>query len=404
MWLMVFLGCANNIRNLYEQEKAAVLAEPAALGANWEPELRVRLSDPALEVLSKAALSSGLLEADQKIAWQGPMGVEAQLSPHLVVKSLNLKASAACDACLDLTASLSGTGAWKLGSLKGEIPISLDLGGTVSFDVKKGDEAFMVSGRLRDVKQVKLKSDSVGDLDIAKPIQSWAKDLADSVPAFEIGEFGGEGVPLRALRLKTVDGALAVEAVTDVAGGGPLAASSGALSQGWELSISQKTALALMRREAFEAGIIDFDVAVDPRYLEIEGDQFKMGLRLWRLTRSGWWREYEVSGSISVLPRTVRLVPSGAKEGDKSKGAGVADPLALLAEGKILSVVEDGLAQTLPAGSSTDIAGQALSLRAQKVKGSRSALFVSGELSLGAPAPEEDPQEPTKKRGGRKDR
>ncbi len=386
MWLMVFLGCSNNIKNLYEQEKAAVLAAPAPLGATWQPELRVRLSDAALEVLSQAALSSGLLAADDEIRWEGPLGVDAELTPKLEVKGLKLAASKACEACLDLTASLSGTGKWKLGGLKGEVPLALDIGGTVSFEVKKVDDAFQVSGRLRDVSQVKLKTDTIGELDIAKPIQRWGKDLSEQVPPFELGEFGSEGVPLRALRLTTINGALAVEAVTDVAGGGPLTGPAPALSEGWELAISQKTALALMRREAFKAGIIDFDVAADPRYLDINGTVFTMGVRLWRLTRSGWWRDYEVTGNIEVLPRSVRLVPKLAKEGDKSKGAGVADPISLLAEGKILEVVEDGLAQTLPAGESTDIGGQAISLRASSVKGMGGALVISGAMVLGKDA------------------
>lgn len=383
MLLLVFLGCANNIQTLYEQEKAAVLAAPAALGASWDPELRVRLSDPALEVLSQAALESGLLKAEDKIRWEGPLGVEAELSPKLEVKSLELRASKECDACLDLSASLTGTGNWKVGSLKGEVPLSLDIGGVVAFEVKKVDSSFQVTGKLKNVSQVKIKTTTVGDLDIAKPIQSWGKELSDHVPPFDLGEFGGDEVPLRALRLATVGGALAVEAVTDVAGGGPLTGPAPALKDGWELAISQKTALALMRRAAFEEGVIDYDVAADPRYLDVNGTMFTMGVRLWRLTSRGWWRDYEVTGNIDILPRSVRLVPKQAREGDKSEGAGVADPLALLAEGKILEVVEEGLEQTLPSGQSTDIGGQSLELRASSVKGMGGALVMSGSMKLG---------------------
>ena len=51
MWLLVFLGCANNISALYEQEKAMVMASPPPLGKNWDSEFRLRFSDQALQTL-----------------------------------------------------------------------------------------------------------------------------------------------------------------------------------------------------------------------------------------------------------------------------------------------------------------------------------------------------------------
>lgn len=391
MWLLAILACANNIRAQYQAEKELALAAPPALSGQWDPELRIRLSDDALGTLASAALSSGLLSADKKITWEGPLGVSAELSPKVEVESLTLSSSKACDACLDLVADLEGTGPWKVGRLKGEVPLSLELDGTLSFEVRKQDGAFLVSGRLRDIRHVKVKNTTVGDLDIARPIQGWGETLAGRTPPFDLGEFGGEGVPLRALRLATVGGTLAVEAVTDVGGGGPLTGKPGKLEQGWELSISQATALALMRREAFDTGVIAFDVAADPRSLELEGTVFTMGLRLWRLTSHGWWRDYTVTGQIEVLPETVRLVPKVVKEGDKSRGAGVADPLALLAEGKILDVVEDGLRQTLPSGESTGIGDQQLNLKASSVRGISGSMIVGGALTIGSAPPDSVP-------------
>lgn len=391
MWLLAILACANNIREQYQAEKELALAAPPALGAHWDPELRIRLSDDALGTLASAALSTGLLSAEKKITWEGPLGVDAELTPKVQVKGLTLTSSKVCDACLDLVADLEGTGPWKLGKLKGEVPLSLELDGTVSFDVRKQGGAFLVSGRVKDIRHVKVKSTTVGDLDIARPIEGWGEALASRTPPFDLGEFGGDGVPLRALRLTNVGGALAVEAVTDVGGGGPLSGKAAKLEQGWELAISQATALALMRREAFNTGVIAYDVAADPRSLELNGTVFTMGVRLWRLTSRGWWRDYEVTGQIEVLPETVRLVPKVVKEGDKSRGAGVADPLALLAEGKILDVVEDGLRQTLPSGESTGIGDQQLQLKAASVRGMGGSMVVGGALTIGAPSPETTP-------------
>lgn len=406
MWSLVFLGCANNITALYEAEKAAVMAAPAALGKSWDPEVRMRFSDKALQSLAETAVEGGLLKAEDTIEFKGPMGVNAELSPTVEVKGVQIGASKACDACLDLSIDMDGNGRWKISRVGGEIPISLTVSAVLGFDVAQQDGVYTVSGRLKDVKSVKVKSESVGDVDVAKLLKGWTEDLAARVPPFTVASFGGEDLPLRAFRLATSNGALAIEGVTNVAGGGPLAAPSHALDDGWELAISETTALALMRRAAFEAGVLSYDVAADPRSLELNGSVFTLGVRLWRLTRSGWWRDYTVTGQVEVSPRAIKLVPKVAKEGEKSPGAGAADPLALLAEGAILGAVEDGLAQSLPTKQSTTLGDKKVTARATSVKGMGGALVVRGDVRVGE---DDDDEEKAgsgegRTRGGRKQR
>ena len=83
--------------------------------------------------------------------------------------------------------------------------------------------------------------------------------------------------------------------------------------------------------------------------------------------------------------RAIKLVPKVAKEGEKSPGAGAADPLSLLAEGAILSAVEDGLAQTLPTSTSSTLGDKKVTARATSVKGMGGALVVRGEIRVGEP-------------------
>ena len=64
MWLIVFLACANNIKALYEAEKSQVMAAPPPVGNNWEPEMRLRFSDQALQALAETAVDGGLLKAE----------------------------------------------------------------------------------------------------------------------------------------------------------------------------------------------------------------------------------------------------------------------------------------------------------------------------------------------------
>lgn len=383
MWLIVFLACANNIQALYDAEKTQVMAAPPPIGNSWEPEMRLRFSDQALQALAETAVDGGLLKAEDKITFKGPLGVEAELAPDVAVKGIKIGASTSCEACLDLGIDLDGKGKWKVSSLKGEVPISLNVKAVLGFDVKKEGETYTVTGRLKDVGSVKVKTELAGDVDLAKPLQGWTESLAKKIPPMEITSFGGEDLPLRAFRLTTTSGALTMEAVSDVAGGGPVKVPAKPLSQGWEMSISTATALAMMRRAAFEAGVIDYDVAADPRALELQGTVFTMGVRLWRLTRSGWWRDYNITGQIEVAERGIKLVPKVAKEGEKSQGAGIADPLALLAEGAILDAVSDGLAQTLPSSESTTLGDKSVTARVTTVRGMASSLIVSGDLEIG---------------------
>lgn len=383
MWLLVVLGCANNIKTLYENEKKAVMASPAALGKNWQPELRVRFGDGALSDISEVALKSGLLQADKKLSWEGPFGVTAELTPKLVVRDLKLNVAQGCDGCLKLAATLDGKGAWDVSGVTGEVPITLTVDGTIGFEVKQDDGAFTVTGRLKDFEHIKVKTGKASDLDLGGVLQSWAKDIAERTPEIELGTFGGDEMGLRALRIGSSGGALAIEAVTDVAGAKPLTGGNTPLQSDWDIAISESAALALMRRMAFEEGVIDYDVAADPRSLSVSGSRFTMGLRLWRLTSRGWWRDYTVTGDFKVTNNKIKLVPAEVKEGEKSAGAGLADPLALLAEGAILDAVAGGLAESFPSGEGTEVGGQKVQARATAILGMGSALVVRGDLDVG---------------------
>ncbi|MEC7946562.1 MAG: hypothetical protein VX265_03280, partial [Myxococcota bacterium] len=155
----------------------------------------------------------------------------------------------------------------------------------------------------------------------------------------------------------------------------------------------------LMRRMAFEAGPQELDVAIDPRALAVDGDRFTLALRLWRLKGAGWWRDYTVEGRMGVQRGALRMVGRDAREGEKSRGAGLADPIALLAEGRILDAVGDGVDQSLPAAQTIDVKGVRLAARLDTAQGDASALAVAGTLQISAAGTR--PREG--RRGGRPD-
>lgn len=384
MWLLMLLSCANGIYKLYEQEKAAVLAEPAPLGSSWAPELRLRISDPALDDMASAAIAAGLLALDEKFEADGPLGVKAEIAPKLEVTSLNLGAGKDCEACLSLKAALEGEAKWKVGSLKGTVPFSADLKGNLSFTLKQDGEAWKVTGKVTDIQKIKVSVGKISELDLGSVLDRWANDITDHLKPLELGRFGGEALPLRAMRFAVRGGALTLEAVTDVAGGKAIEADASELKSGWEMAISTQTALAMARREAFKMGAIAYDVAVDPRELKVKGDRFTLDLRLWKLASRGWWRDYEVAGAFHITPKRIKITPSDAKEGEKSDGAGIADPIALLAEGKILEAVEDGLLQSMPGGDTVSAGGLEFQVAAKEINGRANLLVVRGTLDASA--------------------
>lgn len=380
MLLWILLSCAA-IPRAWQQEKTTVLAPPPPLAERWEPELRLQLSDAALQTLADGAVSGGLLAADTTLKVDGPLGLSASLRPEASVKGIKVKAGD-CQGCVDLDISLAGQGVFQVAKLTGDLPFNARLQGTLAFTVTRADSAWAITGQLTDLRGLKVSADRVGQVEVGAALKGWVDAALSRAPAVKLGEIGGLELPLRAARVATRGGALTVEAASDVAGGAPLGAAEPAPDQGWTLSVSQQTALALLRRAAFLKGPIAFDVAVDPRKLSVEGDDFTLDLRLWRLKRPGWWREYQVTGSAAVVKERLKLRPKEAVEGEKSQGAGLADPLALLAEGRILDAVEQGVAQSFPAGKDAKLGEAKLSAAATGVEGRPGALLIRGELTV----------------------
>ena len=85
---------------------------------------------------------------------------------------------------------------------------------------------------------------------------------------------------------------------------------------------------------------------------------------------------------MRVRGRKIELEADRAYEGDKSRGAGLADPIALLAEGLILDAVVDGLKQAVPGSRSTAIGDRTLKAVTREIKGQGEELVLTGELTL----------------------
>lgn len=380
--LLLLAGCAGNIKALYEEERALVMADPPPVGENWAPELRLRLSEAALQELAEVAVAEGLLAYDEVIEVKNPLGVKVEVKPKASVKKLTVAVGKDCGGCLELDARLAGKARWSAAGNSGRIPFTAKVKGTVAFELEETRKGWSIQGRLVELQKVKLESELVGKLDVTSILGDWTREALEEVPPLELGRIGGDDLPLRAARITGGDGAIELQALTQVSGGQAVPPLRSALSEGWDVHIHEATALALARREAFALGTVDYDIALDPRRLDLDAERFTMELRLWRLSGAGWWREYTVQGDVSVGKRKIRLAPTEATEGEKSKGAGLADPLALLVEGRILEAVSDGMRQALPGGAAAKVGDRKLLTKVSEVAGEGELIRLSGAVEL----------------------
>lgn len=372
------LACAGGIQALYEDEKAAAMKSLSAPG-DWSPDIRVRLSQDSLDDLVQVAVDEGLLDWKQTVNLQLPLGVEAKVKPSASVDSLELSPSSACEGCLGLKARLDGRAAWSAAGASGSVPFTARVGGTVSFELDKQPAGWALSGRVREVDQVQVGSAAIGNIDATSVLGGWISQALEQVEPVELGTFGGSELPLAGARLATSSGDLEVQLLSDLPDRQPVAPAT-KLRGAWELRIGTATLLGLARREAFETGPIAYDVAAIPTSLVINPGGFTLGLRLWKLEGNGWWRDYTVTGTVAASGGRLKLEPTGAEEGEKSQGAGLADPIALLAEGQILAAVEDGVRQSLPAGTAVQVGSRSVQARVSRVRGAMDHLVVMGTL------------------------
>ncbi len=377
--LVLLLSCASGIQSLYDDERAAALATAGPPADAWEPDVRVRVATDALDDLVQLAVDEGLGAWSKTLPLEGPAGLSARVDPKAHIQSLSLAPSDQCEGCLTIDARAKGQARWTAGGRTGSLPVSARVGATVSFDVERQADAWGVRGRLRDIDKVRVGSASIGALDASALLGDWVADALADVPDVDLGSFGGPDLPLSAARLSTATGHLELLLLTDLVDRAPVAAGK-ALRDDWEVRISTGSLLGLARRAAFEAGPLTYDVSPVPTSLSVGGSDLDLGLRLWRLKGSGWWRDYQVDGDISVSGGALRIHADTATEGDKSKGAGVADPLALLVEGQILEAVVDGMQQTIPANKAIAIADARVQARLEKVSGMGDVLIARGTL------------------------
>jgi len=382
MLLLLVLACTPNIPTLYEVERAAALAPPPEPPSHWAPELRLRLSEAALGAAASEVMAAGLRSLDRTYRVDNPLGLPREARPAARITNLDVEVGEDCGGCLLLSGDLRGRAQWQAGPATGTLPFTARVHARMAFETSREETGWDVTGRVVEVGRVRVEAGKAQALELKPLVRGWLTEALAEAPPLQVGHLGGEALPLRALRVRGGNGAVELQALSDVSAGRPVAAAAVPPTAGWDLRMHPDTALALMRRAAFVAGPGALDVAVDPRRLVVEGGRFTLDLRVWRLKGAGWWRDYTVDGTARVRDGRLRFVGEHAEEGERSRGAGLADPIALLGEGRILQAVEHGLDHSIPARRRVEAGDVAFAARAETIAGDADALLLSGPLKV----------------------
>jgi hypothetical protein len=386
-WLWAF-GCGPSVLPQYEAARDAALADPGPPPANWTADAVLgvapdQVASTVAPFLDKYGKFKGKIQ-------QSMLGMTATAIPDLSLEDVKLAPSKTCDTCLLVDARVTGTVAWDALGQRGKVPVK----GRVKLDGKleatKVGDAFDCTLTPRDVQKLDLDMDGVDpnvQAVLDSKIMDWARSqLKEQIPPIPIGSFGGEGVPLRALRMiPTEGGGMQIRMLTRAKEPGKVDPKLAEPKAGFRLAIAPESVVGLARAASFAAGPQAHDVVPEPTSFSIDGDKFDLGLRVWRVSGSGWWRDYTVHGKVTAGKRNIELHPSGVEEGEKSKGAALADPLAYLGEGIILDAIEDAIDTSLPKihGSTADaFMGK---VKIQDVHGESGALIVDGDLTFATP-------------------
>lgn len=377
MLALVLFGCAAKIHELYDASRVYALQEAASPADDWAPDGVLLLS---------GSLVSDLLTASLDSAFSGVEPIDVgvgTITPSLSVKKLEI-ADQDCEGCIGIRARLRGNAALDIGPIEGDVPLSLKLEASLKLHSVQAGEAKRVELRVTNVDEARIHFGDDLAIDASPALEQWGQDLVEAAPPIPLGRLGGGDLPLRGLRLVQVDGGVRAELLTEAAHGEPLMNGATMPSEGVTVAISEESLLDFARRKSFESGEIQMDVYAEPTSLDLDGERFTLGLRLWRLTdRRPWWRDYVVTGVLTLEEGAVKLVAEDVEQVANSPLAGVVDPVALLLQGAILGSIEDAASQAFPIDRSLETQGGLIvEASMAQAEGIGDALVLTGSTSV----------------------
>ena len=371
--MLLVMGCRKNLTDQYERERNDVLATRTSIPSEWSPDLQLQLSYESLSEIGKSILVDALGRGQ---VTKEILGNTVKINLKNEIMYFSLSNAHKADLAIDL--KIRGTAIWSLGSTKQKLPYTIKTKGKATIKSNAQGNLKLHIKQLQNM-EISSKGNKLG-LDF---IKGWINKKIKEQEAFDLGSIDLKNLGLLAINVEGVKQGVNVSFLSNVPAASPLTPFTAPLEDDWELRIAEPTLTTWIRRAAFKQGIISHGVAIDPYELDFQDNTFNMLLRLWKLEGFGqWWRDYEIKGKATVTKTKVHLRGSEVVEMSKSTGAGLSDPLTLLAESYLLKSLEDQLHYAVPSTNSSSIGGRRLVVDLKKLRGESGYLAAIGSLEL----------------------
>jgi hypothetical protein len=346
LWLSL-ISCTSVIQE-YEVARSLATADPGPAPPNWVPDVAIQLSKPMLSTVLTAALQPAP-------RFTGDFGAGViSFKPELVLDALELGAATGCSDCLQVAFGLGGNVGWTtmLGGSITPVRITGRLDFALSVEPAEGG-TFAIGVAPRDIHDISVEiAGARGAIDISGPLIGWVDAaVLSALPPFVVTEVGSGSAPIRGVRVASVGDVIRVDLLTGARIPGQVPAVLPAPVDGFQVDVAVDSLLALARAQAFNTGALAMGVMGEPTKLELRSDGFLIGLRLWKTTGRGWWRDYEVGGEWTLEDGELVMTPGKVKDMGHSRGAALADPLIALAEGVIQKAIGGALDTAVPTSS-----------------------------------------------------
>lgn len=406
-------GCSSRaddaaLEALFQADRAAALADPGPVPADWQPDVVVHLSPLAVDRAVATQLGR-LAPVERELVVAG-----ATLRPRLRVDGAHVVGEGTCEGCLVARLELGGVVGYAVGPVGGEAPVALVATLDVAVATDRVADRFVVTAQPVDVRRVALGPTGLplpAKLVAAAEEQLRLYVLAEvqQMPPRTLLAFDAADVPLRALRVEPEGQGLAVVALSAAPSPGVVRARTRPFATDWSADVSLDSVVALARREAFARGPLGYDVVAVPASFALADDgAFTADVRLWRTASPWWWRDLRVSGAVSIAPDggegdgdgegpSIAVVPIEVTEIGRSARAVAADPLAALAQAPLRATIGRALERTLPAtieAGGAGAGGARARVTLDSVSGGARRVTVAGGLAL-------QPQPPPRPDAGR---
>jgi hypothetical protein len=292
-----------------------------------------------------------------------------------------------CPRCLVADVELGGRLRYASPLGSDEVPVSATARVVVELEAEK-KRGWNVRARLAEVRRpvvdVAGLPKSFGQV-ASGPLEKWLDGQLTKLDPFVLASFPAEDLPFAALRVAPDARGLRVEMVTDAARRGQVDPALPGPAEGLRVDASSTSLVWIGRREAFAHGPVseDPEVAAIPSSLEVDDGRFALGFRLWKLSGGSWWWDLRAEGDAEFRGRRLALAAKEVTELDHSQGAGLADPLAMLVQGRVLEEIAKVLTRSVPTPGPTTVDGQRLEPVLRTLDGQGDLVQLGGDLVVG---------------------